>query len=174
MHQLKSHSHQSYFINALLWSTFGASVTLAGAINQKMVLVKFVQDQKMNTFRYGKRDLKKICLTLPLLLSMTFALNIPVLPLCKVFVVLCLSKDNCEHFFFFLLFLVLTSFDIPVFSFCFFMADITSDRIMLFAFYLVWWFFTRTVFFAYVGKFVSPLCHYITTTPTMRTKRIDI
>ena len=34
-------------------------MTLAGAINQKMVLVKFVQDQKMNIFRYGKEGFKK-------------------------------------------------------------------------------------------------------------------
>ena len=59
MHQLGSQARQNYFINALLWSIFGASVTLARPIIQKMVLVKFVQDQKMNIFRYGKEDFKK-------------------------------------------------------------------------------------------------------------------
>ena len=33
---------------------------LAGAINRKMVLINFVQDQIMNTFRYGKMETKKI------------------------------------------------------------------------------------------------------------------
>jgi len=60
MHKLESRARQSYFIRAHLWSRFGVSVTLAGAFNRKMVLVKFVHDRKMNPFRYGKGVLKEI------------------------------------------------------------------------------------------------------------------
>ena len=59
MHQQKQGLRQSYFMNALLWSNFGAILAFAGAINQKMVLVNLVQDQKMNTFRYPRWVFKK-------------------------------------------------------------------------------------------------------------------
>ena len=60
LHQLRSRSRQSYFIRAHLCSNFGVPVTLAGAINRTRVVVKFVWDRKMSTFRYGKDDFKNI------------------------------------------------------------------------------------------------------------------
>ena len=37
----------------------GVTLDPGGAINRKMVFVKFVQDQKMNPFRYGTGNTKK-------------------------------------------------------------------------------------------------------------------
>ena len=46
-------------MNELLLSNFGVTLGLAGAINRKMGFVKFVEDRKMNKFRYGTSETKK-------------------------------------------------------------------------------------------------------------------
>ena len=60
MHELWSQARQSYFINALLCCNFGMPLPLAGAINRKIILVKFVKDRKMNIFRYGMGETEKM------------------------------------------------------------------------------------------------------------------
>ena len=43
-------------------------MTLAGAINHKMVLIKFVPDENMSIFRYGKEDFKNLSYPIELVL----------------------------------------------------------------------------------------------------------
>ena len=60
MHPQGQGSRQSCFIRSHLCCKFGVTLDPGCAINRKMVLVKFVQDRKMNLFRYGTGETKQI------------------------------------------------------------------------------------------------------------------